>query len=141
MKNRVALITGITGQDGSYLTEFLLSKGYFVHGIIRRASVFTTQRIDHLYQDPHEKNVRLQLHYGDLLDATGLRRIISEIEPDEIYNLAAQSHVRTSFDQPVYTAQVVAIGIIKTLPATACASIRPRAAKCMAKPSKCRRAS
>jgi len=115
MKDRVALITGITGQDGSYLTEFLLSKGYFVHGIIRRASVFTTQRIDHLYQDPHEKNVRLQLHYGDLLDATGLRRIISEIEPDEIYNLAAQSHVRTSFDQPVYTAQVVAIGTLNLL--------------------------
>ncbi len=114
---KVALITGITGQDGSYLSELLLSKGYDVHGIIRRASVFTTQRIDHLYQDRHETDVRFHLHYGDLLDASTLRRIISEVSPDEIYNLAAQSHVRTSFDQPVYTAQVVAIGALNLLEA------------------------
>jgi len=115
--NKVALITGITGQDGSYLTEFLLAKGYTVHGIIRRASVFTTERIDHIYQDRHEPDVRLRLHYGDLLDASNLRRIISEVRPDEIYNLAAQSHVRTSFDEPVYTAQVVAIGTLHLLEA------------------------
>ncbi len=112
-----ALITGITGQDGSYLAEFLLAKGYEVHGIVRRSSVFTTERIDHLYQDRHEANVRLHLHYGDLLDAISLRRIISEAQPDEVYNLAAQSHVRTSFDQPVYTAEVVAIGSIHLLEA------------------------
>jgi len=115
--NKTALITGITGQDGSYLTELLLGKGYTVHGIIRRASVFTTERIDHIYQDRHEPDVRLKLHYGDLLDATNLRRIISEVQPDEIYNLAAQSHVRTSFDEPVYTAQVVAIGSLHLLEA------------------------
>jgi len=115
--NKTALITGITGQDGSYLTELLLAKGYTVHGIIRRSSVFTTERIDHLYQDRHEPDVRLKLHYGDLLDATNIRRIISEVRPDEIYNLAAQSHVRTSFDEPVYTAQVVAIGTLHLLEA------------------------
>lgn len=115
--NKVALITGITGQDGSYLAELLLSKGYFVHGIIRRASVFTTERLEHLYQDRHEANVKLRLHYGDLLDATSLRSIITEVKPDEIYNLAAQSHVRTSFDQPVYTAEVVAIGTLHLLEA------------------------
>ncbi len=114
---RTALITGITGQDGSYLSELLLAKGYRVHGVIRRASVFTTERIDHLYQDRHESEIRFQLHYGDLLDATCLRRIISEVEPDEIYNLAAQTHVRTSFDQPVYTAQVVGIGTLHLLEA------------------------
>src|SRR5690349_11757913 len=106
---KVALITGITGQDGSYLTEFLLGKGYYVHGIVRRSSVFTTERIDHLYKDRHESGVKLHLHYGDLLDAISLRRIITQVKPDEVYNLAAQSHVRTSFDQPVYTAEVVAI--------------------------------
>jgi len=115
--DKVALITGITGQDGSYLSELLLEKGYRVHGIMRRASVFTTERIDHLYQDRHEGDVRFQLHYGDLLDAISLRRIISEVEPVEVYNLAAQSHVRTSFDQPVYTAQVVAIGSLHLLEA------------------------
>ena len=115
--NKTALITGITGQDGSYLTELLLEKRYRVHGVIRRASNFTTQRIDHLYRDRHEGDVRLHLHYGDLLDAISLRRIISEVEPDEVYNLAAQSHVRTSFDQPVYTAQVVAIGTLHLLEA------------------------
>ena len=115
--DKVALITGITGQDGSYLSELLLAKGYSVHGIIRRASVFTTQRIDHLYQDRHESDVRFRLHYGDLLDGVSLRKIIGEVQPDEVYNLAAQSHVRTSFDQPVYTAQVVAIGTLHLLEA------------------------
>ena len=113
----VALITGVTGQDGSYLTELLLAKRYRVHGIMRRASVFTTQRIDHLYQDRHDGDVRLRLHYGDLLDGVSLRRIISEVQPDEGYNLAAQSHVRTSFDQPVYTAEVVALGTLSLLEA------------------------
>ena len=113
----VALITGVTGQDGSYLTELLLAKRYRVHGIMRRASVFTTQRIDHLYQDRHDGDVRLRLHYGDLLDGVSLRRIISEVRPDEVYNLAAQSHVRTSFDQPVYTAEVVALGTLSLLEA------------------------
>lgn len=115
--NKTALITGITGQDGSYLCEWLLRKGYTVHGVIRRSSVFTTERIDHLYQDRHEADVRLKLHYGDLLDATNLRRIIGEVRPDEVYNLAAQSHVRTSFDEPVYTAQVVGIGSLHLLEA------------------------
>ena len=115
--SKTALITGITGQDGSYLTELLLDKGYHVHGIMRRASVFTTERIDHIYRDRHEEGVRLHLHYGDLLDAISLRRIISEVKPDEVYNLAAQSHVRTSFDQPVYTAEVVAIGTLHLLEA------------------------
>lgn len=115
--NKIALVTGITGQDGSYLSELLLEKGYEVHGIIRRASVFTTERIEHLYQDRHERNVRFKLHYGDLLDAISLRRIISDVKPDEIYNLAAQSHVRTSFDQPVYTAEVVGIGALHMLEA------------------------
>ncbi|UCE61668.1 MAG: GDP-mannose 4,6-dehydratase [Phycisphaerales bacterium] len=114
---KVALITGVTGQDGSYLTELLLAKGYAVHGMMRRASVFTTERIDHLYQDRHEGDVRLRLHYGDLLDAISVRRIISEVKPDEVYNLAAQSHVRTSFDQPVYTAEVVSIGTVHLLEA------------------------
>ncbi len=113
----VALITGITGQDGSYLAELLLAKGYEVHGVMRRASVFTTERVDHLYQDRHETDVRFRLHYGDLLDAISLRRIISAVKPDEVYNLGAQSHVRTSFDQPVYTAEVVAIGTLKLLEA------------------------
>lgn len=114
---RVALISGITGQDGSYLSELLLSKGYEVHGIIRRASVFHTERVEHLYRDRHDPEVRFFLHYGDLLDAISLRRIISEVKPDEVYNLAAQSHVRTSFDQPVYTAEVVAIGTVHLLEA------------------------
>ena len=114
---RVALITGITGQDGSYLTEFLLGKGYEVHGVMRRASVFTTERIDHLYRDRHGENVRLHLHYGDLLDAMSLRRILSLVQPSEVYNLAAQSHVLTSFEQPVYTAEVIAIGTLHLLEA------------------------
>ena len=114
---KVALITGITGQDGSYLAELLLEKGYDVHGVMRRASQFTTGRIEHLYRDSHEEGVRLRLHYGDLLDGIGLRRIISEVQPDEVYNLAAQSHVRTSFDQPIYTAEVIATGTLNILEA------------------------
>lgn len=112
-----ALITGITGQDGSYLTEFLLEKDYEVHGLMRRSSVFTTDRIDHLYQDPHEPDVRLHLHYGDLTDATVLRRTLEEVEPHEIYNLAAQSHVAVSFQEPEYTADVDALGVLRLLDA------------------------
>jgi GDPmannose 4,6-dehydratase len=112
-----ALITGITGQDGSYLTELLLSKGYEVHGIIRRSSSFNTGRLDHLYQDPHESSQRLKLHYGDLSDANGLSRLMQQIQPHEVYNLAAQSHVRVSFDQPVFTADVDATGVLKLLEA------------------------
>lgn len=114
---KVALITGITGQDGAYLTELLLAKGYFVHGIKRRASLFNTDRIDHLYQDPHEKNLRLKLHYGDLTDSTNLIRIIQETQPDEIYNLAAMSHVKVSFDTPEYTANADGIGTLRILEA------------------------
>jgi len=112
-----ALITGITGQDGAYLAELLLDKGYEVHGIKRRASLFNTQRIDHLYQDPHEKNVRFVLHYGDLTDATNLIRIVQEVQPDEIYNLGAQSHVKVSFEAPEYTADTDALGTLRLLEA------------------------
>ena len=112
-----ALITGITGQDGSYLAEFLLAKGYDVHGVIRRSSSFNTGRIEHLYRDPHDIKARLFLHYGDLVDAVGLREILSRVRPDEVYNLAAQSHVRVSFDQPVYTVQTDALGTINLLEA------------------------
>ncbi|GGG33035.1 GDP-mannose 4,6-dehydratase [Hymenobacter glacieicola] len=112
-----ALITGITGQDGSYLAELLLSKGYEVHGIKRRSSMFNTERIDHLYQDPHEKNVRFKLHYGDLTDSTNLIRIVQEVQPDEIYNLGAMSHVKVSFDTPEYTADVDGIGTLRLLEA------------------------
>jgi GDPmannose 4,6-dehydratase len=112
-----ALITGITGQDGSYLAEFLLDKNYVVHGIKRRASSFNTDRIDHLYQDPHESNVRIKLHYGDLTDSTNLIRIIQEVQPDEIYNLAAQSHVGVSFETPEYTANADAVGTLRVLEA------------------------
>lgn len=112
-----ALITGITGQDGSYLAEFLLSKGYEVYGVIRRASNFNTQRIDHLYQDPHEKNVRLHLLYGDLNDASSLNHAIKTIKPQEIYNLGAQSHVKVSFEVPEYTAEITALGTIRLLEA------------------------
>lgn len=114
---RKAFITGITGQDGSYLAEFLLAKGYEVHGLIRRSSSFNTQRIDHLYKDPHEHDARLFLHYGDLTDGTGLREVLTRVAPDEVYNLGAQSHVRVSFDQPVYTAQVDAVGTVRLLEA------------------------
>ncbi|MCR5751814.1 MAG: GDP-mannose 4,6-dehydratase [Kiritimatiellae bacterium] len=112
-----ALITGITGQDGSYLAELLLEKGYEVHGIIRRASTFNTERIDHLYQDPHINGVRLFLHYGDLSDSSSLIKLVYEIEPDEIYNLAAQSHVRVSFDSPEFTGDVDALGAMRLLEA------------------------
>ena len=112
-----ALITGITGQDGAYLAELLLGKGYEVHGIKRRASSFNTSRIDHLYQDPHEKNVKLKLHYGDMTDSTNLIRIVQEVQPDEIYNLAAQSHVQVSFETPEYTADVDSLGTLRLLEA------------------------
>ena len=114
---KIALITGITGQDGAYLTELLLSKGYEVHGIKRRTSLFNTDRIDHLYQDPHSSNVRLKLHYGDLTDSTNLIRIIQEVQPDEIYNLGAMSHVKVSFDTPEYTANVDGLGTLRLLEA------------------------
>jgi GDPmannose 4,6-dehydratase len=110
-----ALITGITGQDGAYLAEFLLKKGYEVHGIKRRSSLFNTDRIDHLYQDPHEKNRKFILHYGDLTDSTNLIRILSQVQPDEIYNLGAQSHVAVSFDSPEYTANTDALGTLRLL--------------------------
>ena len=115
--NKTALITGITGQDGAYLADLLLEKGYKVHGIKRRSSLINTQRIDHLYQDPHEKNVRFQLHYGDMTDSTNLIRIIQETQPDEIYNLAAMSHVKVSFDEPEYTANADGIGTLRLLEA------------------------
>ena len=112
-----ALITGITGQDGSYLAEFLLEKGYDVHGIIRRASTFNTDRIDHIFKDIHEKDANLRLHYGDLLDSSNLKKILTEVEPDEVYNLGAQSHVRVSFDMPVFTVDTVAMGSLRLLEA------------------------
>lgn len=114
---KVALITGITGQDGAYLTELLLEKGYMVHGIKRRASLFNTDRIDHLYQDPHQENIRLKLHYGDMTDSMNLTRIIQETQPDEIYNLAAMSHVQVSFETPEYTANADGIGTLRILEA------------------------
>jgi GDPmannose 4,6-dehydratase len=116
-EKKVALITGITGQDGSYLAEFLLEKGYEVHGIKRRASSFNTQRIDHIYQDIHSKSPSLYLHYGDVTDSSNLTRILKEVQPDEVYNLAAQSHVAVSFESPEYTADVVAIGTLRLLEA------------------------
>lgn len=114
---KTALITGVTGQDGSYLAELLLEKGYVVHGVIRRSSSFNTGRIDHLLVDKHDEDARLFLHYGDMLDPASLRKILTNTRPDEVYNLAAQSHVRTSFDQPAYTAEVVAIGTLNLLEA------------------------
>jgi len=116
-KRPVALITGVTGQDGSYLAEFLLGEGYEVHGIKRRTSTLSTDRIDHIYEDPHEENVHFFLHYGDLTDSTNLIRIVQETQPDEIYNLAAQSHVQVSFDTPEYTAEVDALGTLRLLEA------------------------
>ena len=112
-----ALITGVTGQDGSYLAEFLLEKGYEVHGIKRRASSFNTQRVDHIYEDPHTDNARFKLHYGDLTDSSNLTRILSEVQPDEVYNLGAQSHVAVSFESPEYTADVDAMGTLRLLEA------------------------
>ena len=117
MNNKIALITGITGQDGSYLAEFLLSKGYTVHGIIRRASTFNTGRIDHIYKDPHLNGVKLHLHYGDLSDSSQLTNIIYNIKPDEIYHLGAQSHVRVSFDMPEYTGDITGLGTTRILEA------------------------
>ena len=116
-KRKVALITGVTGQDGSYLAEFLLEKGYEVHGIKRRSSSFNTQRVDHIFQDPHSENNNFYLHYGDLSDSSNLTRILSEVRPDEVYNLAAQSHVAVSFESPEYTADVDAIGTLRLLDA------------------------
>ena len=116
-KNKIALITGITGQDGSYLSELLLKKGYEVHGIKRRSSSFNTGRIDHLYQDPHEKDAKFILHYGDLTDSTNLINLIQKIQPDEIYNLGAQSHVAVSFETPEYTANCDALGALRILEA------------------------
>ena len=115
--SKTAIITGITGQDGSYLAELLLEKGYDVHGIVRRSSSFNTDRIDHIYKDPHESDARLHLHYGDLTDGQNLTNLVLNIEPDEIYNLGAQSHVRVSFDSPAYTVQVVGIGALNVLEA------------------------
>ena len=114
---KTALITGITGQDGSYLAELLLEKGYMVHGVKRRASSFNTQRIDHIYQDQHEAHVNFKLHYGDLTDSTNIIRIIQEVQPDEIYNLGAMSHVKVSFDSPEYVANVDGIGTLRILEA------------------------
>lgn len=116
-KKKTALITGVTGQDGAYLSEFLLEKGYEVHGLKRRASSFNTERVDHLYQDPHEENIRFRLHYGDMTDSTNLTRLIQEIQPDEIYNLAAMSHVKVSFEMPEYTANTDGLGTLRILDA------------------------
>ena len=126
MKTKVAFITGITGQDGSYLAEFLLTKGYEVHGLIRRSSTFNTSRIDHIYQDPHEPNPKLFLHYGDLIDGVGLTNLIREIKPDEVYNLGAQSHVQVSFTMPQYTGQVDAVGAVGLLESIRSAEINTR---------------
>ncbi len=126
MKPKVAFITGITGQDGSYLAELLLSKGYEVHGLIRRASSFNTSRIDHIYQDIHEPNPKLFLHYGDLIDGFGLTNLIREIQPDEVYNLGAQSHVQVSFSMPQYTGQVDAVGAVGLLEAIRSAEVNTR---------------
>jgi len=126
MKSKVAFITGITGQDGSYLAELLLEKGYEVHGLIRRSSTFNTSRIDHIYQDPHEKNTKLFLHYGDLIDGVGLTNLIREIKPDEVYNLGAQSHVQVSFTMPQYTGQVDAVGVVGLLEAIRSSGIDTR---------------
>lgn len=117
MSKKVALITGVTGQDGSYLAEFLLEKGYEVHGIKRRASLFNTQRVDHIYQDPQTDNKNFVLHYGDLSDSSNLTRIIQQVQPDEVYNLGAQSHVAVSFESPEYTADVDALGTLRLLEA------------------------
>ena len=126
MSRKVALITGVTGQDGSYLAELLLSKEYEVHGLIRRSSTFNTSRIDHIYQDPHDKNPKLFLHYGDLIDGFGLTNLIREIKPTEVYNLGAQSHVQVSFTMPQYTGQVDAVGAVGLLEAIRSAEIETR---------------
>jgi GDPmannose 4,6-dehydratase len=126
VKTKVAFITGITGQDGSYLAELLLSKGYEVHGLIRRSSSFNTSRIDHIYQDSHEPSPKLFLHYGDLIDGVGLTNLIREIQPDEVYNLGAQSHVQVSFSMPQYTGQVDAVGAVGLLEAIRAAEVNTR---------------
>jgi len=128
---KTALITGITGQDGSYLAEFLLEKGYQVHGIKRRASSFNTQRVDHIYQDPHVEHANFTLHYGDLTDSSNLTRIIQQTQPDEIYNLGSQSHVAVSFEAPEYTADVVGMGSLRLLEAIRILGLekKPRNAK------------
>ena len=126
MSRKVALITGVTGQDGSYLAEFLLAKGYEVHGLIRRSSTFNTSRIDHIYQDPHDPNPKLILHYGDLIDGVGLTNLIREVKPTEVYNLGAQSHVQVSFTMPQYTGQVDAVGAVGLLEAIRSADIDTR---------------
>lgn len=126
MKKKIALITGITGQDGAYLAEFLLAKGYEVHGIRRRASLFNTDRIDHLYHDPHNKGYDLTLHYGDLTDSSSLIRIVQQVQPDEIYNLAAQSHVAVSFEEPEYTANSDALGALRILEAIRIAGLEKK---------------
>ena len=126
MSRKVALITGVTGQDGSYLAELLLSKGYEVHGLIRRSSTFNTSRIDHIYQDPHETDPKLFLHYGDLIDGVGLTNLVREIQPTEVYNLGAQSHVQVSFTMPQYTGQVDAVGAVGLLEAIRSAEIDTR---------------
>ena len=126
MKTKVAFVTGITGQDGSYLAELLLSKGYEVHGLIRRSSSFNTSRIDHIYQDSHDPNPKLFLHYGDLIDGVGLTNLIREIQPDEVYNLGAQSHVQVSFSMPQYTGQVDAVGAVGLLEAIRAAEVNTR---------------
>ena len=126
MKTKIAFVTGITGQDGSYLAELLLSKGYEVHGLIRRSSSFNTSRIDHIYQDIHEPNPKLFLHYGDLIDGVGLTNLIREIQPDEVYNLGAQSHVQVSFSMPQYTGQIDAVGAVGLLEAIRSAEINTR---------------
>ena len=126
MSRKVAFITGVTGQDGSYLAEFLLAKGYEVHGLIRRSSTFNTSRIDHIYQDPHDKNPKLFLHYGDLIDGVGLTNLIREIKPTEVYNLGAQSHVQVSFTMPQYTGQVDAVGAVGLLESIRSADVDTR---------------
>ena len=126
MSKKVAFITGVTGQDGSYLAEFLLAKGYEVHGLIRRSSTFNTSRIDHIYQDPHDKNPKLFLHYGDLIDGVGLTNLIRDIKPTEVYNLGAQSHVQVSFTMPQYTGQVDAVGAVGLLESIRSADVDTR---------------
>jgi GDPmannose 4,6-dehydratase len=126
MSRKVAFVTGVTGQDGSYLADFLLSKGYEVHGLIRRSSTFNTSRIDHIYQDPHDPNPKLFLHYGDLIDGVGLTNLVREIQPTEVYNLGAQSHVQVSFTMPQYTGQVDAVGAVGLLEAIRSAEINTR---------------
>lgn len=126
MTKKIALVTGITGQDGSYLAELLLTKGYEVHGLIRRSSSFNTGRIDHIYQDPHDPNPKLFLHYGDLIDGVGLSNLIREIQPQEVYNLGAQSHVQVSFTMPQYTAQVDAVGVVGLLESIRSAGVNTR---------------